>query len=70
MQPTDFDPPLPDGSDTREALLAKAEARGALERVRPPICHGYANCCRCPVCQLGPRCRHPIRKPTKERIAA
>ncbi|HYJ20828.1 MAG TPA: hypothetical protein VEW07_02250 [Solirubrobacterales bacterium] len=46
----DFDPPADDGSDRVLALEAMVDAKG--RAVKPPRCHGYANCCGCPVCLL------------------
>lgn len=44
---------------------ARMEAKGTAPP-KPPRCHGYANCCRCPVCLLRER-----RSPRiKESIAA
>lgn len=47
--PADFRPPeLP--HDRVLALRAVIDAKGdALPK--PPVCHGYANCCSCPACQ-------------------
>lgn len=54
MNESDFRPPEPE--DRATALLAAIEARGdALPK--PPRCHGYANCCECPVCRLPARKR-------------
>lgn len=50
----DFAPPSTDGSDRIVALLAAIDAKG-LTSPKPPVCHGFANCCKCPACLLGPR---------------
>ena len=51
MAPTGFRPPSADGTDRVLALRAIIDAKGhALPN--PPRCHGYANCCGCPVCAL------------------
>lgn len=41
------------------ALEAMMEAKGAAPP-KPPVCHGYANCCHCPACLL--RERQPLAK--------
>lgn len=46
---SDFREPL-FPNDRVLALRAAMEAKGdALPK--PPVCHGYANCCRCPACE-------------------
>lgn len=52
--PEDFDPPSTDASDHVLALRAVIDAKGATPP-KPPVCHGFANCCKCPACLLGPR---------------
>jgi hypothetical protein len=51
------------------ALEAIIDAKGQ-KPPSPPCCMGYANCCRCPACQLGPRRRIRPRNFSKESIAA
>ncbi len=43
--------PAADGTDRVIALEAIIDAKGN-KLPAPPVCHGYANCCRCPVCLL------------------
>jgi hypothetical protein len=57
-----------ESEDRLTALLAVADARG--EVTEKPRCLGYANCCGCPVCLLGPRRKSRPRIPAKEPIAA
>lgn len=40
-------PVVPDRVVALEALM---EAKGTA-KPKPPVCHGYRNCCGCPVCQ-------------------
>ena len=52
FEPGDFRPPAADLSDRVVALRAMIEAKGnALPT--PPICHGKANGCMCPICAPG-----------------
>jgi len=43
------DPETGEIPDRVLALRAMMEAKGSA-LPEPPRCHGYANCCRCPVC--------------------
>ncbi len=64
---SDFrEPEIP--GDRVLALEAIMDAKGN-KLPGPPRCHGYANCCTCPTCQLRAD-RNAGRRPRKERKLA
>lgn len=63
--PADFRSPIE--PDDRVLLLETLIEIKGYAPPKPPVCHGYINCCRCPVCKRTNKSRGGLRCPSPSR---